>query len=102
MSKTGYIKRIIFDVDGTLIDFEENPRHEIIDLLRSFYSLGNKIYVHSGGGTDYAKQWVRKLGLTKYVSGAFCKARITESYIPQYEIAFDDEVVKYGRANIRV
>jgi phosphoserine phosphatase len=54
---------IAFDVDGTLIDNQDRPRHDIIDLLRAFQRLGCEVWVWSGGGLDYAQRWVERLGL---------------------------------------
>lgn len=64
---------IAFDVDGTLIDEHDNPRYEVIDLLRAFHTLGHTIYVWSGGGQDYARRWVDRLGLWSYVDAVYAK-----------------------------
>ena len=60
-------KRVVADVDGTLITTEKEPqpRQEIIDLLLSFHLIGWEIWVHSGGGVEYAKRWAERLGLDK-------------------------------------
>lgn len=60
-------KKIVFDVDGTLIttDKDPQPRKEIIDLALSFSMMGWEIWVHSGGGVLYAKRWVEFLGMDK-------------------------------------
>jgi len=92
--------RVVFDVDGTLINFDDTPRFFIIKMLIDMHTLGCIIDVHSGGGEDYAMQWVRKLGLTEYVNDIFCKGPTLEK--PGYDIAFDDEHVKYGKVNIKV
>lgn len=57
--------RICFDIDGTLITEEHDPkpRYDIINLLRWFKNNGHTVFVWSGGGVDYAEMWVRKLGL---------------------------------------
>jgi len=93
--------KICFDVDGTLIydervtNLADTPRYEVIDLLRSFESLGAEIYVWSGCGIDYAERWAYKLGLTGFVI-------VVEkgSFIP--DIAVDDEEVQLGKVNIKV
>lgn len=54
---------ILFDVDGTLITYDDKPRFEVLDLLRAAQALGLSIGVWSGGGKDYAQQWVNRLGL---------------------------------------
>jgi|TARA_R100000049_G_C1920142_1_gene65545 phosphoserine phosphatase len=57
---------IAFDVDGTLIteDYRgPEPRYDIIHLYHWFERQGHKMYIWSGGGTDYAQRWAEKLGL---------------------------------------
>ena len=82
-------KRIVFDVDGTLITTNKNPkpREEIIDLLLSFHRLGYEIWVHSGGGVLYAKRWVEYLNIDK-----MCHVRIAIKGDRKihYNIAVDD------------
>ena len=93
--------KIAFDVDGTLIVRTADgdvPRYEIIAMLKTLYDLGHFIYVHSGGGVDYAQHWVRKLGLTNHVSCISEKKANTYDY----DIAFDDEVVELATVNVRV
>jgi phosphoserine phosphatase len=81
---------VAFDVDGTLIDFEDKPRYDIIDLLRWFYlnlhELGteDKLIIWSGGGIEYTKHWVKKLGLENYISDILEKCSI------DVDIAVDD------------
>ena len=101
-------KKIVFDVDMTLIDWNDledgidwedsdnretgvspKPREEVINLMRAFNSLGWAIYVHSGGGVQYAENWVRKLGLDKEMH-----ITVTPKGSPDYEfdIAVDDAI----------
>ncbi len=60
-------KRVVFDVDGTLITTDKNPvpRAEVIDLALSLHKLGWEIWVHSGGGVLYATRWAERCGLDK-------------------------------------
>lgn len=54
---------IVFDVDGTLIDGEDNPHIPTQDLLFSFIYQKWKnvdIAVWSGGGADYARTIVSR------------------------------------------
>jgi len=53
-----------FDVDGTLIDFEGNPRPEIVNLYRWFEQHGYEMVVWSHAGVQHAKETCAKLGLT--------------------------------------
>jgi hydroxymethylpyrimidine pyrophosphatase-like HAD family hydrolase len=82
-------KRIVFDVDGTLITTDDppQPRKEVLDLLYSFYHLGWSIFVHSGGGTAYAANWVRRLNLDKNMFITVC---IKGDKKIHYHIAVDD------------
>jgi len=64
---------VFFDVDGVLIDYNERPRYEAIDLLRAMVACGQNVFVWSGGGKDYAEHWVRKLGLEDLVTAAYAK-----------------------------
>lgn len=61
------MQTIAFDVDGTLIDSEGNPRYHVIDLLRWFAQSSDwRVIVWSGGGIDYARTIARRLGLQQY------------------------------------
>jgi len=90
--------RVGFDVDGTLIRFDDTPRYDIIDILLQFKRLGCSIVVASGGGKEYAQHWVHKLGLTNYVD------YVTDKYSLEsgIKVWFDDEKVSIGETNIIV
>ena len=79
---------IVFDVDGTLITEEgyanSTPRWDVIQLFKTFEKLGYKMYIHSGGGVDYAKQWRDKLGLDAEVRPKGCSRT--------YDLAVDDMI----------
>lgn len=47
---------IFIDVDGTLVDIDDNPRPYIPDLIRGAAALSLNIVIWSAGGADYAKQ----------------------------------------------
>lgn len=81
--------KIAFDIDGTLITAESNPkpREEVINLLRAFNKLGWDIYVHSGGGILYAKRWVERLGLDTEMH---INIAIKGTSTILYDIAVDD------------
>lgn len=72
-------RSIVFDVDGTLIDFEDQPRWEVIDMLRAFHAIGYRILVWSGGGASYAGYVVRRLGLSGFVSQILSKGDAVEA-----------------------
>lgn len=86
---------IAFDVDGTLITFDDTPCYDNIFALKYFVKLGTQVYVWSGGGLDYAQHWVNKLGLDKYVT-------VIEKGSMLVDICFDDESVSLAKINVRV
>ena len=43
--------KVVFDVDGTLITFEDRPRYDVINLMKTFSELGYLIEVHSDVGS---------------------------------------------------
>lgn len=90
---------IAFDCDGTLWGFNELPRWNVIDCLRNFHRLGNRIIVWSGGGKSYAEQIVRRLNLTEFVDQCASK---TEAKEINADICFDDELTKLAIVNIKV
>lgn len=55
------MKTIAFDIDGTLIDRKGTPRDEVLMLLLGFSRLGYDVYIHSGGGIQYAEQMFNKI-----------------------------------------
>lgn len=85
--------RILFDVDGTLIDYEDNPREEVINLLKTFADSGFGIIVWSGGGSRYAKHMVERLNLEDYVIAAMAKS---QSLPDSVAFVVDDMKVDFG------
>jgi phosphoserine phosphatase len=73
--------KIAFDVDYTLIDQHDKPKHDVIDLFRWFQSHGHEMIIWSGGGLDYAQHFADKLGLV---------ATILEKWSIPVDIAVDD------------
>ena len=101
---------IAFDVDDTLIipscatGFDTDvPNYETIAVYRWFQSQGNYMIIWSGGGSDYAKQWAQKLGLT--ADEYHDKSPEKEDGKFQYrhvDIAFDDRDTELGTVNVKV
>lgn len=86
---------VCFDVDGTLIDYENKPRYAVINLLKAFKDLNCAVYVWSGGGVLYAEGWVNRLGLNDLIEGCIVKGSI------QPDLAVDDQFVNLGLANFK-
>lgn len=90
---------VCFDVDGCLINLDNTPNYPVIETLKFFAScVGVTVVVWSGGGKDWAENWVQKLGLEKYVDVATSKSGFTE----KPDIAFDDEFVDLATVNVKI
>lgn len=89
----GIERGILFDVDGTLITFDDKPNLDVIELLLAFRRMGYEIGVWSGGGVDYAARWVERLGLAEHVSWVGAKARVpADAGVPWLPVlSIDDE-----------
>lgn len=106
---------IAFDVDGTLVTYNDKPRWDIIELLK-ILSKYNTVIVWSGGGKDYAEMWTRKLFLDEFVSSCHTKPIGLEGIKKNFfydgkekplsknevDICFDDELVNLAKVNIKV
>lgn len=97
MGKT--VIRFAFDVDGTLIKKTDNgdePRYEIIQMAKTLSALGHTVFVWSGGGEDYARNWARKLGLLPEIR------ILPKSKSFDIDVAFDDNHVELAKINVIV
>lgn len=98
------VLNIAFDVDGTLVKMmdskRDEPRWEIIVILKTLHKLGHRIIVWSGGGRDYAEYWVRQLFLEEFVDEV--RAKPVGSRKDVCDICFDDEEVVFGKVNAQV
>lgn len=81
---------VAFDVDGTLINAENEANISMVNLLRIFATrlVNVEIIVWSRGGADYASLWVHRLGLSDL---AIKTADKLDSDVIKVDIAFDDE-----------
>ncbi len=82
-------KKIAFDVDGTLITYKDKPNYRTIQLFKWFEKQGWQMFIHSGGGLDYARHWGEKLGLE-----AEYKSKGDPTM--EYDIAVDDALDEYN------
>jgi len=90
---------VAFDVDGTLITYDDVPRYDVIQLYHLLESFGCQMFIWSGCGIDYAQRWSEKLGLKGRVvaKGSF-KPHIAIDDFPS-GIVWEDPL---GAANICV
>lgn len=89
---------VMFDVDGTLITYDDKPNYPVISLFHMFERAGCDMIIASGGGKDYAERWAEKLGLKARVYGKFD----SEFTAIKLDLTFDDEGYNYGQFNFRV
>ncbi len=89
---------VAFDADGTLIDEKDQPRLEVIELLKAL-SLGNEIIVWSSS-SQHAEEIARKVGIFELISVAASKTNVFLK--GQVDICFDDQDVKLARHNIKI
>jgi len=83
---------IAFDCDGTLIDFFDKPRREIVALAKALTSCPDvTVIVWSGGGAGYAESVARKVGLEDVECFSKFDARL-----PVIDLAIDDENMSKG------
>lgn len=91
----GWMITIAFDVDGTLIDYKGLPKKKMVDLAQALLKAdGVRVFFWSGGGLDYAKMIVRRLGLPED------RVVMKASFKP--DIAVDDMPVSLGDTNLQV
>jgi len=91
---------IAFDVDGTLVTYNDKPRWDIIELVKTL-SQYHTVIVWSGGGKDYSEMWIRKLFLEDFVRSGHGKYDddVKGDYV---DLCFDDENVDLAKINIKV
>ena len=76
--------RVAFDIDMTLIDEAEQPRHHIIWLMKWFINNGDDVYAWSGGGLEYTQHWLQKLRLDNL------GVKVVHKFTVAVDIAVDD------------
>lgn len=98
---TNYLRPVAaFDVDNTLIDDDENPREQVVQLFVLLQRFGCRMVIWSGNGVEYATRIAGQLELD---------AKILEKGSIQPDITVDDVDMftrisekTLGRVNIKV
>lgn len=90
-------KLIAFDCDGTLIGRRDEPRQEIVDMLKGYQKVGYSVIVWSGGGKSYAQM----VGSRIKLEGVTYMGKLENPGFKP-DIAVDDMDVELGVINIRV
>lgn len=98
---------VFVDMDGTLIDGNDNPRPGIAELFRTVKKLGGNLIIWSGGGRPYAVDKLLRLRLPadveECVMGYGGKSDFKPECLPIPSFFIDDmaELVKfqYRRGN---
>lgn len=94
----GENKTICFDVDGTLRNYNDEPRTEVIDVLKLYVRAGWRVCVWSGGGRDYASRVGNMLKLPASIG--YHSKHAWPKLVP--DIAVDDQDVNLGERNVFV
>jgi phosphoserine phosphatase len=84
--------KVAFDVDGTLINFGDTPRYEIVNQFLFYKSLEHDVIIWSGGGCEHSKMVSERFGLA---------ARIIEKWSEEVDIAYDDLTVLSEEKSLR-
>lgn len=92
-----YKTKIAFDVDNTLIDSNNIPRIEVLNLLKAFVNLGCDVIVWSSAGTSYAQDVCSQLSLNHL---EISRVRIIDKYSEFVDIAVDDNFENFERKYI--
>jgi hypothetical protein len=84
---------IYVDIDGTLrcnhVPDCRDPNERIVELVKILAHMKNIVVcAWSGGGKEYAEQWVRIFGLNDYITDCFSKLDTT---LRKPDIAIDDQ-----------
>lgn len=88
--------KVAFDVDGCLMSYYNEPRWDVVDMLR-LLSINHEITVWSGVGEDHARECVDRLMIGKYVSSIRTK-EVDDSV----DLSFDDNDGAWAKINIKI
>lgn len=95
------VLKVAFDIDDTLWKIRKDHRDQVPDygliaVLLWFVNNGDKVFVWSAGGVEYAKSVVRRLGLDDVVEV------IPKGKREGIDIAFDDAETGLAKVDIGV
>lgn len=88
---------VFIDVDGTLIDQNDNCRPKVRELFEKLASLNVKIIVWSAGGEEYAEQKLNRVSheinydLDSHVKTYWRKAWYSKIILNEPKFFIDDE-----------
>lgn len=88
--------KIAFDVDGCLMSYYDEPRWDVVDMLR-LLSVNHEITVWSKVGEDYARECVEKLMIGKYV-----KNIRTKEIDNSIDLSLDDNDGDWAKVNLKI
>lgn len=89
--------RIAFDIDGTLrcnctdTCNDSNPGAIALANLLHKYFKNVELHAWSGGGADYAWNFIRTHGLSKAITRDRCHSKLEYTSIPKMDVAIDDQ-----------
>lgn len=87
---------VAFDVDGTLIDKNNQPKYSTILGYLWFKEMGNRMIIWSAS-KDWAANWNEKLGLKADIVASKIEAKDLNA-----DICFDDEFVELAKVNYKI
>lgn len=93
---------VFFDILGTLLDKDGNPRPHAREVLLRLAGTGHSVYLWSTAGEGYAAQAAWTLGVEDVISGCCLKHHPPERVTVDYAVDDDEGVVEeYGGYLVR-
>lgn len=103
---------VAFDVDDTLyevvyefrngidIPIRQIPDYDLIHILKWHLRNGDKVFVWSAGGIEYATSICEKLGIESHVK--IIEKSLSSAEDHSINLTYDDQAVNLGQFNILV
>ena len=93
---------VFFDILGTLLDKDGDPRPHAREVLLKLAETGHGVYLWSTAGEDYAAQAAWTLGVEDVIRGCCLKHHPPEGITVDYAVDDDEGVVeRYGGYLVR-